>query len=422
MNKHYFYIEPYVYADLIENQLILYNTINYRTSIFMFNTALSICFINRLLDDEIKRITYVLDPELGNMEIWKFIQECREWFHGDLIQSNFNKPPLIVPFASKLNFDLETICESDSWRTMNLRLSLKQIYIYYGDKHTNCMNSTLLKNGYKQIHSPFYISDGDHEKLSQAIFSFFNKQPVKELHSVQIFGNHLSAKQIQECCTFFNKSIVSYNIFINDFDASQMNNPLIRDTQNLKIVLWVDFKNNKSFFQKVFNSLPQERNKLLFKIIIEDYDDYIYADNYLNNYCPNIELIPFFSKRTTNKLFEIFINNQNDIECQKLSHREIISRLHLNHFAYGKFFILPDGGLYSNLNKEMIGNIYSDTLIELIKKELGNNNGTWRMTRGKINPCSKCIYRYLCPPITNYEHFFNIINICTYNLRLRKWD
>jgi len=51
-----------------------------------------------------------------------------------------------------------------------------------------------------------------------------------------------------------------------------------------------------------------------------------------------------------------------------------------------------------------------NTLKEIVLYELSQTN-SWKLTRDKIDPCKNCLFQQLCPPISNYELFFEKYNL-----------
>lgn len=84
--------------------------------------------------------------------------------------------------------------------------------------------------------------------------------------------------------------------------------------------------------------------------------------------------------------------------------------MELNTNYFGRLTILPDGSIYSNLNTFSLGSL-EDSLYEIIFKEL-NEGKSWQNGRHK-EPCTECRFRWLCPPISNYEFVVGQYNLCT---------
>lgn len=85
----------------------------------------------------------------------------------------------------------------------------------------------------------------------------------------------------------------------------------------------------------------------------------------------------------------------------KLDKRIIFANMEINTNFFGKLTILPDNKVYSSVYYKALGTTI-DKLYDLIYNELTQEK-VWQSTRNKIKPCKNCRYRFLCPPVSNYE-------------------
>jgi len=99
-----------------------------------------------------------------------------------------------------------------------------------------------------------------------------------------------------------------------------------------------------------------------------------------------------------------------DVFSKSLSFREIFARQKLNTNFFGSLTLMPDGKAYANVNSPVLGNIETESMLDLINKEM-NENTAWRKTRN-ATPCTDCLYQYLCPSPANYEHAIGKPNLC----------
>ena len=112
--------------------------------------------------------------------------------------------------------------------------------------------------------------------------------------------------------------------------------------------------------------------------------------------------IEFFSENVFLKKEDIFSN--------VISMREIFRNQKMNANNFGTLYILPDGEVKANMNTLPLGDIKTDSLLNLIHKEMIENTA-WRSIRN-ISPCNKCLYQWLCPPLSNYEFVIDQPNLC----------
>lgn len=124
----------------------------------------------------------------------------------------------------------------------------------------------------------------------------------------------------------------------------------------------------------------------------------------------NVEIYPLFNGSNIDFFTSNIFLTEDDILSNLISQREIFCNQTMNANSFGVMSILSDGTVYANLNSDALGNINSDSILSLIYKELEVNT-SWRKIRGKA-PCTNCIYRFICPPPSNYELALGRSNLC----------
>lgn len=158
---------------------------------------------------------------------------------------------------------------------------------------------------------------------------------------------------------------------------------------------------NKLDFQLIINVISEEEYEIVEeKIAVLESSD--------------IEIKPVYDGKNLD-FFEkyVFIAEEDIQECN-LSKREVFANRALNTNFFGKLTIMPDGETYANINHPPIGNILKDSIYEILYKEMSEGT-SWRMTRDSGQPCKDCLYRYLCPPPSNYELVIGKLNLCHIN-------
>ena len=71
---------------------------------------------------------------------------------------------------------------------------------------------------------------------------------------------------------------------------------------------------------------------------------------------------------------------------------------------------MPNGDVYANLNHPLLGNIYVDSILEIVHREI-DKGLSWFRIRNQ-GPCNGCVYQWLCPSPSNYEMEIGKSNLC----------
>ena len=124
-------------------------------------------------------------------------------------------------------------------------------------------------------------------------------------------------------------------------------------------------------------------------------------EDYKTHYSES-EIYPYYQH--SNKLFCLNESSYKiqDILDSKISKNTILSSQTMNANLFGELSILPNGNIYSCLQFKEIGNVSMINLKEAIYKEFLIHKN-WFIIRKNYKFCKKCIFNWICPPITNYE-------------------
>jgi pseudo-rSAM protein len=90
--------------------------------------------------------------------------------------------------------------------------------------------------------------------------------------------------------------------------------------------------------------------------------------------------------------------------------KDFFSRQVINIYDFGKISIMSNGDVYANLNHPALGNIYTDNIYEIINKEVDEGKSWFRIRNQE--PCTNCVYQWLCPSPSNYEIAIGRPNLC----------
>ena len=99
--KYWLIIEPYVYINLTEENVLLYNTLD---SAFIESSQIEVIdLIRELLKEENVGVIRIETKQLAEQPVIKiFIDELREKFMGDLVDQSLSngRPVQILPFIN----------------------------------------------------------------------------------------------------------------------------------------------------------------------------------------------------------------------------------------------------------------------------------------------------------------------------------
>ena len=370
---YWFTIEPYVFFGLTNQCALLYNTLD--GVIIESNKVEVIELLMETLQKENCGVVLLTNERFQNKNVNTFIRELRKKYMGDVIDVALSKskPVQLLPF---FNFpDKQEIYKRHNFSSFkNVLEYLSEICIHVD--HTT--NMTDLIAFLQSIQGkPTYNIIGDMTNYKELI-SFLNQQP--------------SPKNI--FCSY-TKVIALQPVFENNFSYN----------------ISVNFPMNMQQWHHSRQILLNQTLPVEYVFDVSSVDDCQQAEQLVDQFQIEIfKMNPVYT-RDNNKFFEenVYLNKE-DILTSSLSIKDFFARQVMNMFDFGKINIMPNGDAYANLNHPVLGNIYTDSIHEIVYKEIEEGK-SWLRIRNQV-PCNNCIYQWLCPSPSNYEIAIGRSNLC----------
>ena len=172
----------------------------------------------------------------------------------------------------------------------------------------------------------------------------------------------------------------------------------------------ISFPNDSESVIKYISESKNDK-KQNYHFFIEDESQYNAAISIVNQTAiTNYQITPIYTGKNIAFFEENIYLSAEDIFASVIPHRIIFCNQKLNSNYFGKLHVLPNGEVKANMNTQTLGDIYNNSVLEIIAKELTGNTA-WRVIR-KESPCIDCLYQYLCPPPSNYETAIGRPNLC----------
>lgn len=295
----------------------------------------------------------------------------------------------------------------------NISTFVEEISIFINNENPQSEDS-FFNQAYKQ-HLTIKKDNDKYQELGiDMIKKCYNNFSKHNLNEINILGcNIFKHSNISEIIAFFNinNSFKNYYIYFKDFAIKQLN--------------FLNQLDNNSTLHIVFNHVAGEVG------IIEDiisktvqapnieYNFFIHSDEcfeeiqnlYTKFEFANYRLFPYFNGSNIDFLKSNVSFTKENIYELDISTKDILIKGKLNESFFGRLYIQTDGTVYSNLNFQPLGNIYENAMLKMIFKEV-NQIKSWSFLRKDVEPCNCCLYKSLCPPISNLELYMNKYNFC----------
>lgn len=406
LNKNYwFYLEPYVYGRIENDNVLLYNTLD-SSSIEETNKDI-VMLINDLLEKKNNGVILLSYELLSNKEIANFIDAVRSRFFGDIIDITLSKlkPIQLVPQLN-LQRDIARYSKKNQY-------FLNEIDLTYLHEITIYLNGFPDKKFFQNGGFPtFFKNTSNHNEQSLIdLISFLDPISKSGLGNLQIWGNDLfEYSYFDHLLKFLSIFPSKKTLVINNFqiDLSKL---YYLKSGDFEIQLCIYYPVNEDLIRRIIFelSLLDIRFNVLF--MIRDEIELASAEDLLSRLEMKEYLFqPFYTGNNIEFFRKYVFLKKEDILLSTLTMKEIFSRQKLNSYFFGKLEILPNGDVYSNTYFPKLGNIKSETLSEIVRKEFFEG-GAWLKIRNN-HPCIHCVYQWLCPSPSNYELAIGKPNLC----------
>jgi pseudo-rSAM protein len=406
MNDYWFFLKSHVYVEFKKAEILLYDTQNgnYLETVSEYVIAL----VSQLYDSKNLGVT-LLNKELQkNSDIQNFVQEVLEKQMGNLLETETNpiKPVRLIPTLN-LQRDIDKLKDKKEYFSLvgkDIINYLLEVDIYVNDV---CNRTCLQCKKYcTQIHCCTANNTGK-ELTAEELENIFRQISYSSVGRVNILGGNIINEigKIQESLMSFRgqfENVLHYYLYYENYEWNEF-------VELSKLELIVNFPINETLFKDVWSIVDKE--KITVHFIIEEEEQYANAEELIDELgIEKYSINPFFTGKNLDFFKKNLFLGKEEIFSEILQMREIFRNKKLNSNFFGTLYILPDGTIKANINTKALGNIKTNTILEVLYKELIENTA-WRKIRDS-HPCNECLYQFLCPAPSDYEMAIGQLNLC----------
>lgn len=398
MDKNWLTLNPNAFLWIKNNKGLVYNTNNNKKIEFpLSKNILKLC--QKLLVVENLYSVELLDSEINDADVIQWINSLESIEAGYLsLNIKFEKRPVSLMPILKIQDD-------------KMYYEEQQKLGFKGKILQNLHEITFYINGNNQGDDTFYkqtiypIKGYDNLKYAD-ILSFIKNSRTLYLSNINLVGEIFSYKDFELLVKDISDFSIQVTIYflVNDF---------IDNLQSIRNIKWPSSVKFNIIVNNKFDVYSLQENTFPCK-----YTFLIFSENDITQYTEDLKLIdnnqdvsfiPLFNKTNISFFRKCVFLNKEDIENISLSKNEIFIHQKMNISDFGKLTILPNGNVYANVNDEPLGNI-GDSPYSIVYKEITKGKSWFRLRTDE--PCSECIYQWLCPTPSNYEIILNRPNLC----------
>lgn len=402
--KYWFFLESYIYVNIKSSVVLLYDTHSGRT--INVESVVAVQMVNKIYEDKNLGCIELKQSDLMIPAAYDFVNRIVMNGMGKLLNQGEHpiKPVILLPILS-LNFDVEKFKDKENADLFIARDISKYLLDVNIILNSSCQQKCLqCRNYYKQFLcciKDFSQNDLPNDSLINLLHQI-NYFPVRTINITG--GNIYQYNSLDVFKVSKDNSKKAFNFYVHYLNYEE--NDSI-DSQSIHLI--INMPVNISILRHV-HSLTKEKD-VKYHLIVEDEEQYIELESLMAEMeIDNFEVHPYYNGQNTQFFEDNVYLSKDDIFASTISMREIFRNQKLNANFFGSLYILPNGEIKANLNKETIGHIGVDRIIDVIHREMMQNTA-WRQIRSS-EPCKSCLYQYLCPPLSNYEIVINKQNLC----------
>lgn len=383
-------IDKDTFIWLRESKGLVYNTSNFKS--FEFDVSDEIRKVCEHLNELSNLYEIVLDESYSlNILLKEWIANLLYIDSAQLLSSEEEYLPSLKPVL-RIQHDLVKIAKDRNFTEATN--CLKEITIH--------LTGADLLEEEKSYHKQFIYPTRLRDELDiDKLIILLNSVPQKSNIQLNFVGNYSSCLAISELLST-RINTISFYFRIEDVCNSQESFQFINQ---YKIYVYCKCTESLSMHVK---SILQKIDHPHFLFLVASEDDYNAVAS-VNKEKIDYDLIPLYTGENQDFFEENIYVNKTDCIESRIDKRHIFMNQALNGNFFGKLEVLSDGTIWENLNFSKLGSI-DDNFFELLLLTF-NSNRAWFYNR-KQEPCTKCLYQWLCPPPLNYELVIGCPNLC----------
>ncbi|MCL2290292.1 MAG: TIGR04150 pseudo-rSAM protein [Bacteroidetes bacterium] len=409
-NNYWLFIEPYIHIEKYKNNILLYNTLS---GVNLEYQQDSISNLIQQIDNDMNLLVIPLsDNDLLNSEIQQFIMDLKKFYFGDIIPMiNGGTKPIQLKPIFNIHRNIQTLQTSEEISIgTSIMLNLTQLTLYI---NSHCsLHCQYCSSTYKQLYCCTKYSVSKSEMSFNMITSIIESLSGSSVNKINLMGGNVFKHPcFCEILSLINNHNIEIELYAhykhllnyttpNSLPISVLNVIIDNEVDMIALTNVISLINNAQFTIKYhfFVTNDKEYENIINKLPTLDIENYIFH--------------PLFNEHNFDFFKENVFVNKDDICGEKTSITDIYIRQVANPIYFGKLYIMCNGDVFANLNANKIGNLENQSLAEIANNEMDKGT-SWRQTRDKVKPCKKCLYKFICPPISNYEYCLGKFDLCT---------
>lgn len=275
--------------------------------------------------------------------------------------------------------------------------------------------SPLLRDAYRQFPFPRIGKDKTPELNFESIKKLLEETRGSSLRRLNIIGgNILQYSSLNKLTDFLNR-LPTRKVFYFHYLHFQNNNGNLQFFQgpgcgmNVAITFPTESGQLTLTLKRIKEILPDTKWTFVVQNSREMAESLKIIDTFKLG---NVSLRPYYDGNNLSFFKKNVFVSKSMVLKSRPTLREILARQAINPSHFGRLVVLENGSIHANVNTPRLGRLGKDSLYDILYREMSRGK-TWRRVRPNADPCRRCVFQLLCPPLSNYEYVMGRNNLCT---------
>jgi pseudo-rSAM protein len=411
--RFWFMIDTYVHISLKRDVLLLYNTLTGKALEYSGEEKI-FRLVKKLRSKVNLQVIPLTEKDLEDPVILRFVSDIRKYFMGDLIDTSFSKgkPVQAAPILT-LRKDVTQLKKKEIRSAgEDMMTYLAELSLYLNNQcHKTC---GICAEGYKQFLCCTVTNSKKGELDITAIERLLPELKSCRLVKLNILGGDIFRySKFERLLSAINplKAIKTYYSHYSNTVKGRGRLKLLDPDSSLLNIL-VPFPVNREELEAALEIVKNMTLNSKFIFIIRGIGEFEKAQSLISSLeIDDYDFKPFYNGENLDFFKENIFTGREEIIAEKPRLRDIYTNSKLNHLDFGRLTVLSNRHIYANVNASRLGILGKDSIYDVLYKEMYYGK-SWRRVRKHLEPCKRCTYESLCPPVSNYSRAIGRNDLC----------
>lgn len=412
-NTFWFYLEPYVHISLKSSDCLLYNSLSGRHILYRDYPKIS-KILRRLSRPTNQRVIRLGSTEMADEEICDLIEKVRESYMGDILDAAYSQgKPALMPLGPRLDQAAKRL-KKEEGRSVGeevleylLQLSI-QVNSECREKCNGCSGY------YKQFSCCTRMPSGKEELELSTIANLLEQIEWSSVSLVNILGGDIflyrGLKPLVELLREKTFESHFYLHYLHLGNAPREVSSLNFDRSKITLIVSPPYSQER--LAKALDMALQAKPEIEVLFVVESEENTMQAEEFISaKGLSSYAFKPFFNGKNRPFFEHKVFMDMEDIVKARPTQREIYANMILNRLRFGRLTVLSNRTIYADLNTPPLGTLDQEDIYQVLYREMSGGK-SWLRTRSQVQPCRRCVFHALCPPIGNYEKALKRNDLC----------